>query len=115
MCTQKEVWRPIDVDQWKHVLVTADRVADIDDIKVGRAVFHLRDPKEIGAEPISMPLPCCAILKEEKSEKPVIIIQAEKAGDKTYIGFRDLVGGNGICTIAELELLQEPDARFYQK
>ena len=115
MSTQEEVWRPIDVDQWMHILVTTDRVADIDDIKAGRAVFQLRDPKEIGAEPISMALPCCAILKEGKSEKPVIIIQAEKAGDKTYIGFRDLRGGNGICSIAEVELLSKPDLRFYQK
>ncbi len=74
-------------------------------------MFFLQNAEEIGAKPIGMHLPCCAILKEE-GESPVVLIQAEEAGAKKYVGYRSLGGGNGICALEELELLSGPDARF---
>ena len=43
-----------------------------------------------------------------------MIIQSEQLGAKHTIGYRPLSGGNGICTIAEVELLEESDERFYR-
>jgi hypothetical protein len=43
-----------------------------------------------------------------------IIIQSERAGDKHYIGYRRLSGGNGICLRSEVQLLDNPDETFYR-
>jgi hypothetical protein len=62
-----------------------------------------------------MDLPRCAILLNEETNKeiPIIIIQAEQFEDKIYIGFRFMKGGNGICTVDEIALLDEPNERFF--
>jgi hypothetical protein len=44
---------------------------------------------------------------------PVVVIQAEIAGDQTIFGARLLVGGNMVCTAAEVEIVSEPDAQFF--
>jgi hypothetical protein len=106
------LWGPLDIVRWTEVPTLAGRVAIERDVKEGRAVFYLQNAEEIGAKPIDMHLPCCAILKEKDREIPVVLIQAEQADAKKYVGYRDLVGGNGICTLEELELLSGPDARF---
>jgi hypothetical protein len=113
MSTPDPLWGPIEISRWAAVPATVGRVATEPDVKAGRAVFYLKNPEEIGAEPLALALPCCAILKTEKEGSPVVIIQAEKAEPKKYIGYRDLVGGNGICTLEEVEILDGPDARFY--
>lgn len=111
-----ELWGNINIQDWQNTPCISKRIAVEDDVKAGRAVFYLQDPEEIGAEPIAFELPSCAILFDEETDEelPVIVIQAEEAEEKTYIGYRPLNGGNGICTLAEVKLLSEPTKEFFQ-
>jgi hypothetical protein len=79
------------------------------DVQEGRAVFA------VGGEPVDLVLPFPAIVREEEvgEETAVIVIQAERLDDGTVaIGFRLLDGGTGIATLADVEILTEPDGRF---
>jgi hypothetical protein len=61
---------------------------------------------------MELALPRCALLNEEGETSPVIIVQAERHGTQTLIGYRTLGGGNGICTLEEVVLLNGPDYHF---
>lgn len=115
--TREDLWASIDVLRWEDVPCLVDRVATEEDVREGRAVFYLRSPEEIGAEYTDIGLPHCAILTVEDGPQqvPVIIIQSERAGDKHYIGFRFLNGGNGIGLLPEFELIEAPNERFALK
>jgi hypothetical protein len=77
----------------------------------GRATFYVSNPD---IHPLDISLPHCAIWHDQKSKKdiPVICIQAEGNDKIKAVGFRMLQGGNGACLLAELTLLDTPDARF---
>jgi hypothetical protein len=49
---------------------------------------------------------------QSKKATAVILVQAEEMPKVKTIGFRFLSGGNGVCTLAELEILKGPDERF---
>jgi hypothetical protein len=108
------LWGPIEIESWKRIRCISGRVAREEDVAAGRAVFFLEDPEIINAHALEVDVPRCAILTEAESgeELPVIIVQVEQADDKVYVGYRNLDGGNGICTEKEIELLDDPDERF---
>ena len=108
------LWDTVDVERWQGTPCLRGRVAVEQDVKDGRAVFYIRDAEEIGAVHADIGLPRCAIFSEDGQSTPVVIIQSERLGDKHTVGYRPLSGGNGICTIAEVELLERPDERFYR-
>jgi hypothetical protein len=102
-------WGPIDMKRWRKTPAMELRTATDADVEAGRAVFA------VGGEPVQLDLPSCAIVTEEEvgEPTPVIIVQAERLQDGTIaVGFRFLEGGTGIATLADLELLSEPDERF---
>ena len=102
-------WGPIDMKRWRKTPAMEGRTATDADVDAGRAVFA------VGGEPVQLDLPSCAIVTEEDvgEPTPVIIVQAERLEDGTIaVGFRFLEGGTGIATLAEIELLSEPDERF---
>jgi hypothetical protein len=104
-----ELWGPIDLKQWRKTPFTEGRSATDRDVNEGRAVFA------VGGEPVELDLPRCAVVTEEEvgEPTPVVIIQAERLEDGAIaIGFRLIDGGTGIATLAEAELLSEPDERF---
>ena len=68
--------------------------------------------RDVRMEPFSAVLPRPAILKLEGAEQPVIVIQVEHAAHQVLVGYRNLQGGNGIATLEEVVLLDEPDERF---
>jgi hypothetical protein len=105
-----KLWGAISASAWKNVPVTQGRVATENDVQQGRAVFYVAT----GSTPIIMELPVAAILKEDNNSKgiPVIVIQAEQIGEQETVGYRLVAGGNGVCTLRELELLDAPDDRF---
>jgi hypothetical protein len=109
-----ELWGEIDLQHWRDVPFISGRVALEEDVQAGRAVFYLGNADEIGAQAYDIDLPRCAILTDEESGEvlPVIVIQVEQAEDVIYVGYRLLDGGNGMCTLPEVELLDEPDDRF---
>jgi hypothetical protein len=62
-----------------------------------------------------MTLPTCAIHREQGTGEatPVVIIQAQVAKDnEVVVGFRFIHGGNGVATLKEMELLDEPTEVF---
>jgi hypothetical protein len=102
-------WGPIELRRWRETPSTEGRAATDDDVTAGRAVFA------VGGEPIALDLPSCAVVTEEDvgEPTPVIVVQAERLEDGTIaVGYRFLDGGTGIATLAEVELLSEPDERF---
>jgi len=104
---------------WHATPCIRGRVATEVDVKNGKAVFYLDLSDGQKSRPYDFALPCCAILHAENGEAPVIVIQIETSinslsESKIFAGYRLLAGGNGICLLSELELLNEPDARFTQ-
>ncbi len=108
---EDKLWGPIDMRSWKSTPCVSGRLATEQDVKEGRATFYIAGDKAT-LKPIAMSLPACAILREEKKETPVIVIQAEETPKSKTVGVRFLAGGNGVCTLEELEFLVAPDARF---
>jgi hypothetical protein len=110
-----ELWGPVDVREWRKVPHVAGRLATESDVKIGRAVFYSPvGPQYAANRPHVMPLPLPAILRtpEDPIPVPVIVIQAEQGPQAVLAGYRPITGGNGVCTLEELELLDEPDSRF---
>jgi len=64
-----------DFDDWDRLVPFTGRVATLDDVQAGRAVFALGDTER--PYPLDMDLPQPAIWWDEDGEKPVIIVQAE--------------------------------------
>ena len=95
---------------WRDTPCTADRVAQEEDVREGRAVFYVNGP----SEPVEMALPHGALLRDEDGQVvPVIVIRAESTNCGEVVGYRPLKGGNGVCAPNELELLDRPDSRFH--
>jgi hypothetical protein len=108
-------WGKVDLQQWQTLPHVTSRLASEADVQDGRAVFFLGNTDQIDTAPYDVDLPHCALLVDEESgEKlPVIIVQAERAGEVILVGYRFLTGGNGICTLPEIELLDQPDNTFH--
>lgn len=110
---QSRLWGPIDMRKWRETPCVSGRLATEKDVKEGRATFYVSgDPSD--SRPLKIPLPACAVHHDTESGKatPVILIQAEETPKIKAVGYRFLRGGNGACTISELEILEEPDNRF---
>jgi hypothetical protein len=111
-----EPWGAIDVNGWREVPCLTGTVATEDDVRAGRAAFYLGAPSEIGAQFADIGLPHCAVWTDEQQQRiPVIVIQSERAGDKHYIGFRFLNGGNGVGLRFEFQLLDGPNELFQSR
>jgi hypothetical protein len=96
----KDLWGPIDASEWHEVPALSGRVATEEDVRRGTAAFFI----EGESTPHPMPLPFCAIQTLEDGQRVrVVVIQAE-ACSGVIVGVRYLNGGNGVCTLEELEL-----------
>ena len=104
------MWEAIEISKWKETPCITERPATEEDIENGIAVFAIPSGSAIH----SINLPACVIQIEEETGNrlPGIIIQAEEANDDIYFGIRYLSGGNGVCTIGEVELISEPNSEF---
>lgn len=111
---KNELWGKIDLRYWEKVPHLRGRRANESDVKNGIAVFYI--PESQSSEPYGLVnVPSCAVFREEGDgpELPVIIIQAEKTENSVLIGYRLLGGGNGVCELNEIEMLESPDSRFF--
>ena len=112
------LWGPIAMASWHATPCIRGQVATEADVKDGRAVFYLDLSAGQKSRPFDLALPCCAILHGENDrDVPVIVIQIETSINsvnevKIFAGYRMLAGGNGVCLLNELEVLNEPDGRF---
>jgi len=109
------LWGRIDVQHWKQTPCLRGRVAVEQDVKDGRTVFYLGNTDETGAIHVDIGLPHCAVIHVAGTDIPAVVIQSEQAESKHYIGYRPINGGNGLCAMSEVDLLSEPDARFYKE
>jgi hypothetical protein len=111
--SEDTLWGPIDVKKWRDIPCVSGRLATEQDVKEGKAAFYLGGNRS-ELKPIKISLPACAIQHDAKSNKdiPVILIQAEETPKIKVIGIRFLSGGNGVCTLEELQILKGPDERF---
>jgi hypothetical protein len=102
LAVMRDLWCPINPDDWKATPCVAGRVANEEDVKAGRAVFYIKE----GSVPADLELPCCGIqaLQSGAAER-VVVIQAEITPDGTLLGVRPLTGGNGLCQRWEVKLL----------
>lgn len=109
---REDLWGPINRDAWLETPCVVGRAANEQDVKEGRAVFYVDGP----CEPVGVTLPHCAVLHPENGQKlPVIAIQAEShIAGQVLIGYRPLSGGNGICTLDEIDLLDAPDEQYFE-
>jgi len=111
---KNEPWGKIDMRNWEKVPHLRGRRASELDVAKGIAVFYI--PESHNSEPYELvKFPSCAIFREEGNgpEMPVVVIQTEKTDQSVLIGYRLIIGGNGVCDIKEIELLDGPDSRFY--
>ena len=109
----EELWNSVNIENWKNTPCVNKRLGTEEDVKNGIAVFYIKDPEKISAQPLNLELPKCAIYKDENNKEiPIIIIQAEETDGRSYIGYRNLDNGNGICSIDEIEILEKPNELF---
>jgi hypothetical protein len=104
-------WGPVDLARWREVPHMAGSVAGEQDVIDGRAVFYIQAPADIHVA--SLHLPALALLRlDGEDEQPVVVIQAEILDGATTAGVRLLGGGNAVCTLDELEFIDEDDSRL---
>jgi hypothetical protein len=77
-------------------------------------VFYLENAEAPDTGPLAVPIPALAVLRDEDAQcdEIVVAIQAERTFEKRLVGYRFLNGGNGICTLEELEWIDALDSRF---
>jgi hypothetical protein len=110
MTTADDLWGPIDLSQWRSVPFVSGRVATEDDVRAGRAVFHVKGTSE--AISVEGGLPALALHTGGAGVvSPVILIQLERAADREIAGIRFLLGGNTVCTLSDLRLADEDAVR----
>jgi hypothetical protein len=67
----------------------------------------------VQAQPSSVHLPALALWPDPDlgAQRPVVVIQLE-LGEQDFAGIRFLEGGNGVCLLEELEMIDENDRRW---
>ena len=107
------LWGSIGLCAWRRTPCLRGAIADEADVKAGRAVFYFGNPEEIDARPETLELPALGIeTMDDGSEMPVVVIQAERTFDRCMLGVRYLTGGNGICLLGDVEVVDESDPRL---
>jgi hypothetical protein len=105
-----DIWGAIDLASWRETPHKKADVASEQVVKDGTAVFYIR-PDGNDHRILEVKVPSLAFFfdPETKERNIVVVIQGERVGDEELIGFRYLNGGNGICTVSELEFVDESD------
>jgi hypothetical protein len=107
-----DLWGVINEADWQALPYVTGRVGTHDDIADGSAVFSIETDKPHAPHPLA--LPCCALEhRSDGSVAAVVVIQAEAFNGKIFLGVRYIGGGNDVCTLDEIELLQEPTNGFF--
>lgn len=108
----------IDGADWQNTAVVSGRVAVEQDVKDGIAAFYIQDGSRVYSE---LNLPCLARLRlEDGSAVDIVIVQTEYGPNAEVIcGCKDFDGGEHVCTLPELEIIEEnkqrPSWRFWSK
>lgn len=106
-----DLWGPLIAAEWRSTPVICGRTASEADIEAGMAVFCIPS----GSKPHPIRLPVCGVYRDAENgiTTPVVVIQAEEGDNgQVFLGVRPLVGGNMVCMLGEVEIVEEPDERF---
>ena len=93
---------------------TTGRPASEEDVKLGAAVFVLKDGEQPIGKPINIPLPQYAFHVNQESGRrtPCVIIQAEEARDQKFVGAIQLPNKEPLVAfLFEFELLGTENQR----
>ena len=101
---EENLWGPPEVSNLATIPHVKNQVATEQDVQEGRAVFFI-EGNEQRHLPINMKIPTIAyqIDPESNSKLLVVIIQAETVGNEKLVGVRYIEGGNGVCSLSEIE------------
>ncbi|MBL7975151.1 MAG: hypothetical protein JNJ85_09580 [Candidatus Kapabacteria bacterium] len=101
-------WSVINIKEWEKTPVISDRIATKEDVKKGIAVFYIpSDGIEHSTYTLQLPKLAFIINTDEGEDKLVVVIQIENVQSSTIVGYRGLVGGNGVCMLNELRFLSD--------
>lgn len=105
---EQDLWGPIEIDNWKSIQHISGQLAVEQDVKEGRAVFHI-DSQGGTLKPLDIVIPSLAYqIDQETGEKVlVVLIQGELVDDQQVVGVRYIDGGNGVCTLPEIEFIED--------
>lgn len=106
-----------DFDDWDRLKPFTGRVATLDDVQAGRAVFALGDTSR--PYPLDMELPQPAIWWDEEGEKPVIIVQAEahtndEDEEMEVLGLILPDGDGAVALMEDVDLVDASDVTWRQ-
>jgi hypothetical protein len=96
-----DLWGQVLETEWRSTPSISGRQATEADVLAGTAVFFIQGESSAA----ELDLPCLGIQRrEDGTETRVIVIQAEHAPSGVILGVRYLTGGNGVCSMSEVEL-----------
>ncbi len=103
---KNDLWGVIQIKSWAQTPAINGRVATIEDVNNGLAVYSSENDQ---AKPYDILLPKLAYLNDLDTNKKeiVVVIQVEITSKGEIAGYRNLNGGNGICLLSELKFLNE--------
>ena len=101
-----------DVDDWTRLSAFSGRVASLDDVQAGRAVFALADTED--PRPIGMELPQPLIWWDEDGEQAAVAVQAEShlGPDGEPMEVLGLIlpdGGSAVALLEDVDLVDDTD------
>lgn len=101
-----------DVDDWARLAPFTGRLATLDDVEAGAAVFALADTAD--PQPIDMDLPQPAIWWSDDGEQAVVIVQAERHGteDGEVMEVLGLIlpdGAGAVALLDDVDLVDDSD------
>lgn len=108
MSSSIDLWGPLGMNDWQKVSFINNQIATEEDVKIGKAVFYIKKEENIDHKPLNIQIPSLVFqLDQETGEKTLaIIIQAEKVNEEDLVGLRYFDGGNGICSLHEVEFIK---------
>lgn len=101
-----------DVDDWTRLAAFTGRVASLEDVQAGHAVFALGDTED--ARPLDMGLPQPVIWWDDEGEQAAVAIQAEThvTSDGETMEVLGLIladGGSAVALLEDVDLVDDSD------
>jgi hypothetical protein len=100
-----DLWGPIEKEHWDKILFIKGRIATIDDVKSGCAVFYIENAEPHFPLDILLPSLANQVEEETGSKKQAVVVQAENVAKDKIIGLRYFEGGNAVCHLHEIEFV----------
>ncbi|MDY3521715.1 hypothetical protein D1J36_001505 [Riemerella anatipestifer] len=106
----------LSLQNWRSTPSTNNRVATIEDVENGSAVFVVENVSSINIKPYKIELPKLAYWNdiEHGQRELVVIIQVEETPEGIITGYKDFEGKYGAGFFYEFEILSEEQIKTLQ-